>query len=91
MVRSYIGPNGYYESDGDFGDTPVPKQPSVDHDWDGSAWQFSQARRDARIAAAREEVLAEFDRPVMRRLVKVLAARFGVTTAQLADDLRRAE
>lgn len=91
MARGYLDKAGnYYESDGDFGDTPVPNRPSEAHEWDGAAWQFSQARRDARIAAVKAAELAEFDRPAFRRLVKVLAARLGVTPAVLLQELRDA-
>lgn len=74
------------------GAVEVPEPPpSPDHEWNGAAWQLSQALVDARRGAAKAADLAEFDRPALRRLVKVLAARFGVTPAQLAQELRNAE
>lgn len=92
MARGYLDKSGnYYESDGDFGDTPVPNRPSVDHAWDGETWTLSTALRAARLVAEKEAELAEFNGPALGRLLVVLAARFGVTPQALLTDLRNAQ
>lgn len=86
--QGFIGKDGYYESDGDFGDTRVPKRPSPDHAWNGSAWQFSQPLKDARIADAKAVEAAELDRPAFRRIIAVMAKHFGVPPLDLAREVR---
>lgn len=89
MPRAYLDKAGnYYESDGDFGDTPVPNRPSVDHEYRSGSWQFSTPLRDSRAAAEKEAEMAEIARPAMRRLVRVLARRLGTTPQQLIDEIR---
>lgn len=74
------------------GSVEVPEPPpSSDHEWRGGAWQLSQTRRDSRIAAAKAAELAEFDRPVIRRLIKVLATLLNTTPEQIKARLRDAE
>lgn len=89
MARSYLDKDGsYYESDGDFGDTQVPRRPSEDHEWGGAAWQFSTARRQARLDAEREDRARPIAEPMLRALIEELASRFGVTPAALVQSIR---
>lgn len=89
MPRAYLDKAGnYYESDGDFGDTPVPARPSVDHAWDGTAWVLSDALRNARIGAEREDLARPLAGPAIRALIEELAARFGITPDALRQAIR---
>lgn len=84
MARGYLDKSGnYYESDGDFGDTPVPKRPSEDHEWSGTDWVLSTALQAERLAAESKEQLAATDAAMGRAVEDLYAALTakGVLTA----------